>query len=1162
MHAHAQSKRRKGRRGAGGGEGEGARGREAVETKRGAANLDARPRHTRTRTRSMGASTGARADGARQHGQCRPHLSLPSSRRRERPHGRRRSRRQQRIEEGRGRGTPSSSHVHVVQARVRVENARDSLLALAQLEGLGVQVGLPLLGVELCRVAKLLELYEKVAQMLLEGCLVAALREHLLDDRRQLRRRQVGEGRREHLQQELAEVLPVGGARRDGDLRTPQRRGDEVRLDGEEERGEDLRVQLEAGLVERVGEHREDVLQQAEVVGAVEVIGDLRGLHVGQQLEEGVEARLGHVALRVLEGPLDRLDDQREVALVREQRGEAVVVDRAQEVEEVCAVLGEVFEVLRDHVEGALEDGLEDARHLRRHERLQLVDEAREEREHLGVARFGDRAHVVAEDRVEQRRHKLGEHEVVVLRLVDERVEQPQRLLLDRAHRAHRRRRHQVHVGAARRGDRRVDHLGEGLVDVEQVNVDVRELHRVRVAERAHHALVGADDRLQLLHGVRLLERLAVGALGRLEDLEPHLVGPLHQLHEQPVARGLVGLRGDHIRDRLVEDLHLAVLEVRDDRAQVEAELVDERHRLAHLQDHKLAPALLRNLEERVARHVLDPGVELVHELEELVDHRLQELPVRAQEARVLPDDVHDVGRDDGLVVLAALHLAQPEQVLDDGHEEALLVLLGHGARDRADRPAQRVQVVPRPLRAVDLVLQPLEHDVLRVVVVEVRQVDERLAHSLVERDGVGVAHRLAHDLAILVLDDEHLLRLGHPRHEQHAQLREHRRVQLPTRRRRRRERRLRMRRDGHEHERRLRGRLELALGVVEVGREEVPVLEADFEDLLVLDLGDLDEQVHRRLQQRRVGRRGALGDREVLPEKAGEEEAEVLYERLVRVRAHRVRVRHVGVGQHHRRRRASDAYRDGRRDFGEESLEVAVVRRAHVAGERLVDGADVERADLGEAGEDVVAEGGLRQELVDERLDELSFKDVPERDPVEKLEQSLERADEQRGLRRVGHDVLAELEDERKVGVERLLQLLRLRRRHLVAREVEDLLGQELEDDHVVLAQRLVRLRGVHNVGDERRPVVWPVLLHNLHQDHVELRHEELLRTVRLLIRRSSDDQIHNERLDASALLGRQRLPTEFDGILQDLQRIELCVRRARRRVEDAIDTEPVECT
>jgi hypothetical protein len=65
----------------------------------------------------------------------------------------------------------------------------------------------------------------------------------------------------------------------------------------------------------------------------------------------------------------------------------------------------------------------------------------------------------------------------------------------------------------------------------------------------------------------------------------------------------------------------------------------------------------------------------LVHELEELVDDRLQELPVRLQEPRVLSDNVHDVGRADSLVVFASLLFGQAEQVLDDGDQETLLGL-------------------------------------------------------------------------------------------------------------------------------------------------------------------------------------------------------------------------------------------------------------------------------------------------------------------------------------------------------------------------------------------------------------------------------------------------------------------------------------------------------
>ena len=51
----------------------------------------------------------------------------------------------------------------------------------------------------------------------------------------------------------------------------------------------------------------------------------------------------------------------------------------------------------------------------------------------------------------------------------------------------------------------------------------------------------------------------------------------------------------------------------------------------------------------------------LVHELEQLVHDGLEEPPVRPEEPRVLTDNIHDVGGDDGLVVLPFLLLAQPE---------------------------------------------------------------------------------------------------------------------------------------------------------------------------------------------------------------------------------------------------------------------------------------------------------------------------------------------------------------------------------------------------------------------------------------------------------------------------------------------------------------------
>ena len=54
-----------------------------------------------------------------------------------------------------------------------------------------------------------------------------------------------------------------------------------------------------------------------------------------------------------------------------------------------------------------------------------------------------------------------------------------------------------------------------------------------------------------------------------------------------------------------------------------------------------------------------------VHELKELVDNGLEELPVGPEEAGVLAHDVHDVGGYDGLVVLAPLLLTKTQQILE-----------------------------------------------------------------------------------------------------------------------------------------------------------------------------------------------------------------------------------------------------------------------------------------------------------------------------------------------------------------------------------------------------------------------------------------------------------------------------------------------------------------
>ena len=57
----------------------------------------------------------------------------------------------------------------------------------------------------------------------------------------------------------------------------------------------------------------------------------------------------------------------------------------------------------------------------------------------------------------------------------------------------------------------------------------------------------------------------------------------------------------------------------------------------------------------------------LVHEFKEFVDYGFQESPVSSKEARILSDNVHYVGGNDGLVVLPLLLLAQTKEILNNG---------------------------------------------------------------------------------------------------------------------------------------------------------------------------------------------------------------------------------------------------------------------------------------------------------------------------------------------------------------------------------------------------------------------------------------------------------------------------------------------------------------
>ena len=91
-----------------------------------------------------------------------------------------------------------------------------------------------------------------------------------------------------------------------------------------------------------------------------------------------------------------------------------------------------------------------------------------------------------------------------------------------------------------------------------------------------------------------------------------------HQVRDKLLLCRLVGLRCNHIPDGFVERVHLQRLKVCRYPVQCAQNLVDERLRLSRLPNDEVPPAFLRNLDERVAGHVLHTLVCLVHELEQL----------------------------------------------------------------------------------------------------------------------------------------------------------------------------------------------------------------------------------------------------------------------------------------------------------------------------------------------------------------------------------------------------------------------------------------------------------------------------------------------------------------------------------------------------------------
>mmetsp|Transcript_5554 Transcript_5554/g.18318 ORF Transcript_5554/g.18318 Transcript_5554/m.18318 type:complete len:446 (-) Transcript_5554:816-2153(-) len=443
---------------------------------------------------------------------------------------------------------------------------------------------------------------------------------------------------------------------------------------------------------------------------------------------------------------------------------------------------------------------------------------------------------------------------------------------------------------------------------------------------------------------------------------------------------------------------------------------------LANLHDHELALALDCDFQKSVARHVLHTRVGFVHELEQLIHHGFQELPVQTQKPRVLPDDVHDVGRDDGFMVLPPGDFAQVQKIANRGDQEPVLLVLRHGTGDRTNRPAKRVQNVPAVLLAVELVGKLAQHLRLRVLVIKVREINQRLAHDFVLHQHVVVLQRFPHDVPVLILHDEHLLRFRHARHHQKSELGHGPGVHHAPRATAAAAAAAAVARGG---ERKLPApaRVGVPVALVQVAHQHVPVIETHLEHLGFVRVRDVQEVLHTHEQVLLV-LGGGFQERDVVLEELRQKYREVLDVRLFVVAAVGVRLRDL-----HRSRKNGLQLRD---DGDVQRHEVRVVLWFHR-----------EAAYFAEALQRDVPELGIRRQL-QQSVKQAGFENVPQRDPRQKRVQGLQGFLNQLALLRVRQHELAQVVNQREIRVQRVLQLSDLRLRQFASREIENLLGQK----------------------------------------------------------------------------------------------------------------------
>ena len=96
-------------------------------------------------------------------------------------------------------------------------------------------------------------------------------------------------------------------------------------------------------------------------------------------------------------------------------------------------MIGEVLKVLRNHRQRALKHGVEDLRNFIGHRSLHLIDDCREERQHLGVARVRNVPRIVTQDGIVHLRHELLRDEMRVVAAFDKCFDESKNFSFDRA---------------------------------------------------------------------------------------------------------------------------------------------------------------------------------------------------------------------------------------------------------------------------------------------------------------------------------------------------------------------------------------------------------------------------------------------------------------------------------------------------------------------------------------------------------------------------------------------------------------------------------------------------------------------------------------------------------------------------------------------------------